>query len=95
MSWQAERGGATGFNCAKSPVKDIGRWLNEAVVLELRASAGRPPLLVLSLTPSTSFFVFICVCMSVCVSAPSHLSCSADTQSHHRIDTRQCMLIRT
>lgn len=63
MSWRAERGGATGFNCAKSPVKDSGRWLNEAVVLELRASAGWPPLLVLSLTPSTSFFVFICVCV--------------------------------
>lgn len=68
MSWRAERGGATGFNCAKSPVKDIGRWLNEAVVLELRASAGRPPLLVLSLTPSTPFFcIYMCVYECVCV----------------------------
>lgn len=74
MSWRAERGGATGFNCAKSPVKDSGRWLNEAVVLELRASAGRPPLLVLSLTPSTPFFciymcVYECVCLHPLISA--------------------------
>lgn len=81
MSWRAERGGATGFNCAKSPVKDIGRWLNEAVVLELRASAGRPPA---SGSLSDSIYLFFCIymCVYVCVCLHPLISAVQRTLNH-------------